>query len=76
MDPNWRRSAGSFICQSRFHSYGFKQLTVRKDINIDGFVYDQIDKLSSMTLDDPLRWIRFHANEEFFPNVMSNCISY
>jgi hypothetical protein len=36
-------------------------------ISIDGFVYDQIDELSSANSANPLRWISFQTHDRFLP---------
>jgi hypothetical protein len=37
------------------------------DITTDGFVYDQIDGLSSANSSNPLRWIRLQPHDTFLP---------
>jgi len=37
------------------------------DVRIDGFVYDQIDELSSANSAKPLRWIGLQPHDTFLP---------
>lgn len=44
-------------------------------LHIDGFVYDQIDELSSVNSGNPLRWIGLQTNENFSPQQFDQLAS-